>query len=74
MDYSQFINDLFWVCVFLLEWGAFKLGTTYEALNIYLFVVLHPIVTLVLFVLWRRAAKRARLMHIQQSSNLEDRR
>ena len=65
MTYDQFIHDLFWVCVFLLEWGAVKLGTTYEALNIYLFVVLHPIVTLVLFVLWRRAVKRARLMHIQ---------
>lgn len=43
---NAWIDQLFWWCVRLLETGAALLGISYEALNIAVFVVLHPLVTL----------------------------
>lgn len=47
-------------CVQLLEWLAAKLGTTYEAVNVWVFCVIWPTVTLalILLVLYQRATIR----------------
>jgi len=66
MTYDHFMNSLFYICVDILRWGAKHLGMTYEELNIWVFVVIHPALTLILAVLcvylWR---KSAHMVHIQ---------
>ena len=54
MSYDGFMNQLFYYCVKLLEVTAEFIGMSYEELNIWIFVVIHPLVTLWLAVaLWR---------------------
>ncbi len=54
MNYDGFMNQLFYYCVKLLEVMAEFIGMSYEELNIWIFVVIHPLVTLWLAVaLWR---------------------
>ena len=50
-------DRLFWACVRFLHWLAGKWGTTYEAINIWIFCVLWPALTvaLIVIVLWQRA-------------------
>ena len=47
-------------CVCLLEWAARKLGTTYNAINVWIFCVIWPAITIGLIiaviVLWRKVA------------------
>lgn len=65
MTYDQFMNKIFWMCVDALnEWAAL-MGWTYEELNIWIFIVAHPLLTLFLFfmVWWQ---KSAHYRHIQQ--------
>lgn len=82
MGYDAFMNDLFYICVALLRWGAYHLGMTYEELNIWIFVVIHPVMTLVAIVAavyyWRKAGvanrnyvalENAHNMHVQQTCN-----
>lgn len=45
------INSIFDACVYLLVFLANNLGLTYKAINVWIFVVLWPIVTVVLIVL-----------------------
>ncbi len=45
MDY------IFDLCVELLEWGARMTGLTYKEINIWVFVIIHPLLTLIFF-LW----------------------
>ena len=49
------IDKLFVWCVELLEWMARKLGTTYNAVNVWIFIVIWPIITLGLIatVVWQ---------------------
>ena len=42
------IDKLFLGCVRLLHWIADRLGTTYEAVNVWFFIVIWPIFTLAL--------------------------
>lgn len=44
----EYANDLFYYCVDLLYVWADALGITYEEINVLLFCVLWPIVTIVL--------------------------
>ena len=44
------INELFDACVKLLVWLAGLTGTTYEEINIIIFVILEPIFILLLIV------------------------
>jgi hypothetical protein len=44
------IDKLFIDCVRLLHWIADRFGTTYEAINVWIFIVLWPIFTLALIV------------------------
>lgn len=64
MEYAELMNTAFYVCVFILRWGAHHLGMTYEALNIWIFVIIHPALTVYFFVKWR-LEKTAHYRHIQ---------
>ena len=52
--YTALMAKLFWWCVDLLAYSAKTLGITYEELNIYVFIVLHPAITTVFIYLWWR--------------------
>jgi len=53
MTYDQMINDLFYLCIEILVVMGKELGMTYEEINIWFFVILHPLVTIGLLVmLW----------------------
>lgn len=82
MGYDAFMNQLFYVCVALLRWGAYHLGMSYEELNIWIFVVIHPLMTVVaiaaaIYYLYKFrvshknfvALEHAHNLHVQQSCN-----
>jgi hypothetical protein len=45
------MNTIFNLCVNLLVDMSKMLGITYEELNVWLFVIIHPVITLALFVI-----------------------
>jgi hypothetical protein len=49
--YQDSINDFFNWCCSCIDLYAHKLGCTYEELNIYLFVILEPLLILLLLIL-----------------------
>ena len=55
---------VFDICVNIMIWMSHLLGITYKQLNVILFVVLHPIITLVLYFLYR---KYKRLYQVTQT-------
>ena len=56
----RMIDFIFRQCVRLLEWAARKLGSTYNAINVWIFCIIWPAVTIGLIiaviVLWRKVA------------------
>ena len=48
------IEDFFYLCVRILEVIGEVTGMGYFLANIVIFVILHPAVTLIFFLLWRR--------------------
>jgi hypothetical protein len=44
------MKELFNICVDILNWIADLFGISYEAANIWIFVIIHPLLTLVLIV------------------------
>ena len=40
------MQELFQICVDILRWIASETGITYEEANIWIFVIIHPLVTL----------------------------
>ena len=53
------ILTLFGLCVWILQLIGEVTGMSYESANILIFVVLHPALTITLFVLWRRSRREA---------------
>ena len=53
------VSTVFDACVWVLQVIGDFTGMGYEIANIVIFVVLHPALTVWLFVLWRRALGRA---------------
>ena len=53
------ISTIFGACVWILQVIGDFTGVGYELANIIIFVVLHPALTIGLFMLWRRAHRRA---------------
>ena len=53
------VSTVFDACVRVLQLIGDFTGIGYELANIMIFVVLHPALTVWLFVLWRRACTRA---------------
>ena len=41
---EDFINKVFDLCVDLLIWGGDKLGMSYEAINVWIFVIIEPVI------------------------------
>ncbi|MFM7053196.1 MAG: hypothetical protein ACKO0X_05690 [Bacteroidota bacterium] len=48
------MNLVFDICVNIMIWMSHLLGITYKQLNVILFVILHPIITVVLYFLYRK--------------------
>ncbi len=46
------MDKAFWICVRIIEVMSNMLGITYEELNIWLFVIIHPIITLIFIILY----------------------
>ena len=44
------MQELFQICVDILRWIAGVTGITYEAANIWIFVIIHPLLTLGLLI------------------------
>ena len=53
------ISTIFDVCVLTLQVIGDFTGMGYELANIVIFIVVHPALTIVLFVLWRRSQRQA---------------
>ena len=47
---EQFINKLFDLCVDILLYGADILGMTYNEINIWLFVIIQPLIHIIMAV------------------------
>ena len=62
---TDLVNTLFWICVDIMKWLCGVTGISYEALNIWLFVIIQPAMIVLFFVLWVRARKSARIMHTE---------
>ncbi|MCX8480128.1 MAG: hypothetical protein ORN56_10080 [Chitinophagales bacterium] len=52
------IQALFNACVWILIQMAHFFGTSYEAINIWIFVVIHPALTIYLFYLFLKYRKK----------------
>ena len=50
------MHELFDICVEILYWIADVTGLTYKQANIWIFVIIHPIITMALFIImvWQR--------------------
>lgn len=48
------METVFWICVKIMQLMSNALGITYQQLNVILFVLLHPTITLILFVKYRK--------------------
>ena len=60
------IEDFFYLCVRVLEVIGEVTGMGYFLANIVIFVILHPAVTLIFFLLWRRE-RSLRIKHSRES-------
>lgn len=50
----NWIDTVFKICVYILVDLADLIGISYEALNIWVFVIMQPLLIILLFILWRR--------------------
>jgi len=48
------METVFWICVKIMQVMSNVLGITYQQLNVLLFVILHPTITLILFMKYRK--------------------
>lgn len=52
------MHELFDICVDILYWTAEITGLTYKEANIWIFVIIHPLITLFLFMMVLRLKSR----------------
>ena len=52
------VDTIFKICVYILVDLADLIGTSYEAINIWIFVILQPLLIIIFFVLWRKEKKK----------------
>ena len=58
---ETFVTDLFRLCVDFMYFVASLIGISYEALNIWLFIIIQPGLILLFFALWlKERAKQSR--------------
>ena len=61
------MDTIFWICVKIMQITSDMLGITYQQLNVILFVILHPAITVIL---WFKYRKYKRLLKLQK--NIDD--
>jgi len=54
------VDAIFRVCVYILVDLSEIIGISYEAINIWIFVIIQPLLILIFFILWRKEKKRNR--------------
>ncbi len=59
---ETFVTDLFRLCVNFMHFVCDLIGISYEALNIWLFIIIQPGLILLFFALWMR--ERAKLSKV----------
>ncbi len=50
----HWIDTIFSICVYILVDMADFIGISYEALNIWVFVIIQPLLIIIFFILWRK--------------------
>ena len=48
------MDTIFWVCVKLMQVMSNLLGISYQQLNVLLFVIIHPAITILLFLKYKK--------------------
>ena len=48
------VDAIFKICVYILVDLADFIGISYEAINIWIFVIIQPLLIIIFFVLWRK--------------------
>ena len=59
------INDIFYLCVDILAWLAKATGTTYELINILIFIIGYPVFVLALMVIYWQYKKIRKLQCVK---------
>ena len=54
------VDAIFRLCVYILVDLSEIIGISYEAINIWIFVIIQPLLILIFFILWRKEKKRNR--------------
>ena len=54
------VDTIFKICVYILVDLADLIGISYEAINIWIFVIIQPLLILMFFILWRREKKKTK--------------
>ena len=74
---SEIITILFQICCGIIYLIGEATGMGYELANLVIFVVVHPLITLIFFYLWRKAQIKNRafrefskISHAQRSSEI----
>ena len=50
----DWVDAIFRVCVYILVDLSEIIGISYEAINIWIFVIIQPLLILIFFILWRK--------------------
>ena len=50
----SWVDTIFKICVYILVDLADLIGISYEAINIWIFVIIQPLLIIIFFVLWRK--------------------
>ena len=53
------VTDVFWACVHIMQWVCSVTGLSYEALNIWLFIIIQPTLIVIFFGLWLHARRHS---------------
>ena len=51
---KSWVDAIFKICVYILVDLADLIGISYEAINIWIFVIIQPLLIIIFFVLWRK--------------------
>ena len=54
------VDAIFRVCVYILVDLSEIIGISYEAINIWIFVIIQPLLILIFFILWRKEKNKKR--------------
>ena len=59
------METIFWICVKLMVIESHLIGISYQQLNVLLFVIIHPVITMLLYFLYRKYKR----LYLQNQSN-----